>query len=149
MNTPLRGCGFVLLAAMLLSAQDVPAVPSENLENTVANRSVPFVDLLREAEAGNASAQYSVANAYAIGSVVPKNGAEAVRWWLQAARNGFAKAQNRMGYLYQHGMGVPRDYAEAVRWSALRQSKNCQKHSTTWLRCINRVRVYNGTTLTR
>ena len=63
MNTQSRVCGFVVLAAMLLNAQDVPAVPSENLENAVANRSLPFVDLLRDAEAGNASAQYSVANA--------------------------------------------------------------------------------------
>ena len=86
MNTQLWVCGYVLLAAMLLNAQDVPAVPSENLENAVANRSVPFVDLLREAEAGNVSAQFSVANAYSIGSVVPKNDAEAVRWWLEAAR---------------------------------------------------------------
>ena len=119
MNTQLWVCGYVLLAATLLNAQEVPAVRSENLENAVANRSLPFVDLLREAEAGNASAQYSVANAYGIGNVVPKNDAEAVRWWLQAARKGFAKAQNRMGFLYEHGMGVPRDYGEAVRWFSI------------------------------
>jgi TPR repeat protein len=85
---------------MLLNAQDVPPEPSESLGNAVANRSVPFVDLLREAEAGNESAQYDVANSYGTGSGVPKNDAEAVRWCLQAARKGFAKAQNRMGYLY-------------------------------------------------
>ena len=52
MNRQLCFCGFVLLAAMLLNGQDVPPMPSENLGNAVANRSVPFVDLLREAEAG-------------------------------------------------------------------------------------------------
>ncbi len=31
--------------------------------------------------------------------------------------------------------------------SAVRQSKNCQKHSTTSLTCIKTVRVCNGTTL--
>ena len=99
MNRQFWVYGFVFLAAMLLNAEDVTPVFPENLANAVANRSVPFVELLQQAEAGDKYAQYSVANAYAAGSGVPKNDAEAVRWWLQAARQGFAEAQNSMGYI--------------------------------------------------
>jgi len=108
--------GFVLLAAMLLNAQDVSSVSPRNMGNAIANRSVPFVELLRQAEAGDKYAQYIVANAYATGSGVPKNDAETVRWLLQAARGGVAEAQNRMGYLYERGMAVPQDYGVAMRW---------------------------------
>jgi len=58
---------------------------------------MPFVELLRQAEAGDKYAQYSVGDSYATGRGVAKNDEEAVNWWLRAARNGIAEAQNHMG----------------------------------------------------
>ena len=89
--------GFILLPAVLI-AQDVIPVSPESLANMAANRSVPFVDLLLQAEAGDKYAQYRLADAYATGNGVPKSDAEAVKWLLQAAWNGFAEAQNSLGY---------------------------------------------------
>src|ERR1700746_3904499 len=107
--------GFILLPAVLI-AQDVIPVSPESLANMAANRSVPFVDLLLQAKAGDKYAQYRLGNAYASGSGVAKNDAEAVKWMLQAAGNGFAEAQNAMGYRYEHGTGVPQDYGAALHW---------------------------------
>src|ERR1700758_4308514 len=116
MNKEFWVYGFVLLTAMSLSAQDPTSVSDPNLGNTKTSRSIPFGDLLRQAEGGDGFAQCKVANAYANGDGVPKDTAEAVKWWLQSARNGISEAQNDVGYLYQHGIGVSQDYGEAVRW---------------------------------
>src|SRR6266576_991719 len=86
MNKQSWVCGVVFLAGILLNAQDVSQVPPENLKVVVAKRSEQFVELLRRAEAGDEHAQYSVANAYSTGTGVPKDDAEAIRWWLQAAK---------------------------------------------------------------
>jgi tetratricopeptide (TPR) repeat protein len=53
---------------------------------------------------------------YEKGIGVPKDDAEAVRWYRQAAEQGEAKAQYNLGTMYDFGSGVPEDDAEAVRW---------------------------------
>src|SRR5258706_9288782 len=116
MGRQIRICGFVLLCGTLLAAQDVPPVSPKTQGDAAVNKAMPFVELLRQAEAGDKYAQYSVGGSYATGRGVAKNDEEAVSWWLQAARNGLAEAQNRMGDIYEHGIGVPQNYGEALRW---------------------------------
>ena len=53
--------------------------------------------LLREAEAGNAQAQFEIANARHAGKGVQQNNAEAVKWYQQAAAQGHAGAQYELG----------------------------------------------------
>jgi uncharacterized protein len=50
---------------------------------------------------------------------VPKNYAEAVKWYRKAADQGFALAQYHLGRMYYIGNGVPKNDAEAVRWFRL------------------------------
>ena len=50
---------------------------------------------------------------------VPKDDAEAVRWFRLAAEQGTARAQFNLGVMYDNGEGVPEDDAEAVRWYRL------------------------------
>ena len=57
-----------------------------------------------------------LAFSYAHGQGVPKDDAEAFRWYREAADQGYAKAQYVLGWMYYHGQGVPQDYAEAFRW---------------------------------
>ena len=47
---------------------------------------------------------------------VPKDSAEAVRWYRKAAEQGVALAQLSLGVKYDYGDGVPKDSAEAVKW---------------------------------
>ena len=89
------------LAAMVLSAQD-------------------DLDTVRQAaDQGDAEAQYNLGVIYNNGEGVPKDDAEAVRWFQLAAEQGYAKAQFELGYKYRWGQGVPLDDAEAVRWYRL------------------------------
>ena len=70
----------------------------------------------REAEAGNAVAQYNLGCCYANGSGVAVDKAEAVKWYKRAAEAGDAASQYALGYCYANGDGVVSNEAEAVKW---------------------------------
>jgi hypothetical protein len=61
-------------------------------------------------------AQYGVGLAYAEGKDVPKDTAEAVRWYRKAADQGYRDAQCKLGVMYANGDGVPIDSAESLKW---------------------------------
>jgi TPR repeat protein len=71
---------------------------------------------MQKAERGDAVAQNILGSWYAAGRGVPRNYAEALKWFRRSAAQGYAVAQNRLGLCYASGLGVPRDYAEAARW---------------------------------
>ena len=68
------------------------------------------------AEQGDADAQYNLGHMYDTGEGIPKNPAEAVRWYRMAAEQGLADAQNNLGRMYDTGEGVPEDYVQAYAW---------------------------------
>jgi TPR repeat protein len=53
---------------------------------------------------------------YYNGAGVPKNDAEAVKWYRRAADQGMADAQYNLGVMYVSGAGVPKNDAEAYFW---------------------------------
>ena len=55
---------------------------------------------------------------YLHGQGVPKNYAEALKWFRKAAEgpSGHAYAQRQLGFMYYNGQGVPKNYAEALKW---------------------------------
>ena len=53
---------------------------------------------------------------YTHGKGVPKDTAEAVKWYRKAAEKDFAAAQFNLGKCYEDGVGLPKDNAEAVKW---------------------------------
>jgi len=52
---------------------------------------------------------------YAVAHGVPRDDAEAVKWYRMAAEQGHAGAQNILGCMYYKGEGVPQDNAEAAK----------------------------------
>jgi TPR repeat protein len=72
--------------------------------------------LQESARKGSAEAMWLLGNLYSAGLGVPRDQAEAVRWYLKAGENGSFSAMASLGYVYQNGLGVPKDQAEAVRW---------------------------------
>lgn len=71
-------------------------------------------DLLRQAKAGNADAQYNLAVMYQLGDGGAKDPAKAVEWYEKAAAQGQALAQFQMGLRYLLGQGVPKDEAKGL-----------------------------------
>jgi TPR repeat protein len=51
-----------------------------------------------------------------VGEGVPRDNAEVVKSYVQAAAQGNALAQYNLGVSYEQGKRVPRNYAEAVKW---------------------------------
>lgn len=76
----------------------------------------PLQGLRTLAEQGNAEAQFNLGQWYEHGRGVPKDYAEALRWYRLAAEQGDSFAQFDLGNHYSEGIGVPRDEKEAVRW---------------------------------
>ncbi len=94
---------LLLCVAMLLSGAAVSA----------AN----IAQLRQQAEAGDAQAQFQLAESYYRGEGTARNYAQALKWYRTAAENGHAKAQYQMGYLHQHGPAmVDKDDSKAFEW---------------------------------
>ncbi len=70
----------------------------------------------KDAEHGNANAQYNLGVMYSQGLGVTQDHAEAARWYQKAAEQGLADAQYNLGVMYSQGLGVTQDHAEAVKW---------------------------------
>ncbi len=73
----------------------------------------PNEDLLGQAEAGDAAAQFKLAVHYAEGGAGPRNYEQAAQWYEKAAQQGLAVAEYRLGSLYEKGLGVGKDIQRA------------------------------------
>lgn len=78
--------------------------------------------LMRQAEAGDTNAQFRVATAYDSGQGAPRDGKEAMRWYLKAAENGHAEAQNSVG----SGLQAAKRFKEALPWY---ERASAQRHA--------------------
>ena len=73
-----------------------------------------FAEIKKEAEAGQANAQYNLGVMYARGDGVPNDFVEAAKWFLMAAEQEYRPAQYTLGIMYKRGEGVPQDLNKAV-----------------------------------
>lgn len=100
MGRVLRACAMVVLALALPFGGH-------------AQQSDPGA-LRAAAEAGNAQAQFKLAETLRTGTGVPQNYARAARWYQAAADQGNPAALNGLAGLYAAGLGVDRDPARAL-----------------------------------
>lgn len=88
-------------------------------EKALANKAVPnkaLDELKAKAKAGDATAQFELANQYVNGSGVPQDDKQAAHWYRQAAEQGDQYAQYNLGVLHYKGKGVEQDYPQAAMW---------------------------------
>ena len=92
-----------------------PPVPSAGPLTTLAAPPAvgPSKNLLGQAEAGDAAAQFDLAVRYAEGGAGPRNYELAAQWYERAAQQGLAMAEYRLGSLYEKGLGVGKDLQRA------------------------------------
>jgi len=94
--------------------EDIRTVSKQRTESHIGINAVKSI--LAEAERGDAKSQNSLGVIYHDGEEVPKDYAEAAKWFHKSAEQGVAIAQNNLGVMYYKGEGVPKDYTEAVKW---------------------------------
>jgi len=75
--------GIVLAVAVFISAS--------------VSHAQNVTELKSKAESGDVLAQSTLGNAYHLGKGVPKDEAEAIRWWQKAAEKGDLGAQMNLG----------------------------------------------------
>jgi TPR repeat protein len=71
------------------------------------------------ADAGVASAQFKLANAYFAGRGVARDPAQALFWYGRAARQGLPEAQHALGIVLIGGLAGSRDPVEGYKWLIL------------------------------
>jgi uncharacterized protein len=112
----------VLAFLILVLALAAPATAAELDDAVAAAHRGEYATALRGlsplAEGGDARAQFDIGFMHAQGWGVPKDSAEAIKWYRKAADQGLQIAQHFLGIAYWKGDGVQRDYAEAARWFA-------------------------------
>jgi hypothetical protein len=69
-----------------------------------------------QAEEGDATAQFALGHAFATGTGVQRDFAQAHAWYLKAAAQGHSGAQHNLGCIYDSGQGVSKNAAEAAKW---------------------------------
>jgi hypothetical protein len=72
---------------------------------------------------------------YSVGVGVPKNDAEAVKWFRKAADAGDVRAQSNLGKLYETGRGLPKNEEEALQWyrKAAKQDYARAQYDVGWM----------------
>ena len=75
-----------------------------------------LAELRREADGGDALAQYRLAGICATGDGVAQDVPAALGWCSKAAEQGLAEAEYNLGLIHAQGLGVPDDQAEAASW---------------------------------
>ena len=104
-NTRRGKLAFLLIALVVLAGFQPGPANTQDIEQ-----------LRKDAEQGDATAQYNLGVMYAEGQGVPQDYQQAVNWFRKAAEQGYASAQYNLGFSYATGEGVPQDYQEAVNW---------------------------------
>ncbi len=92
------------------------------------NYAIAQKQFLEAAERGDATAQYSLALMYDSGKNIPRNDAEAIRWYRAAAEQGHAAAQYNLSMVHFFGKGVPQNYVTAYKWILLADAHE-EKHA--------------------
>ncbi|OLF60176.1 hypothetical protein BTN33_01105 [Aeromonas veronii] len=72
--------------------------------------------LIKQAEAGDATAQFQLGTKYNFGRDIEQSDSQAVKWYRKAALQGHSGAQCFLGVMYDTGRGVEQSDSKAVEW---------------------------------
>ena len=106
---------FALAAAQQTTPPSSPTPAQETVKRQPLSSS-EISQLRTKAEAGDASAQSALGNAYWTGDGVLHSDETAVTWFRKAADQGDADGENALGTMYRMGEGVTKDRDEALLW---------------------------------
>jgi len=105
------------------SSAPASSAPASSGQATSAVPVPVFATTQKDAESGDALAQYNLGVMYRDGQGMPQNYAEAMKWFRLAADQGLADAQYELARMYNKGQGVRPDYSEAVNLYRLASAK--------------------------
>ncbi len=118
MNRPLPLATLELVAVLCSGCEtDSRGTNLSAMSQPAAEKTPATLKLEQEAEHGSPSKQYKLGQLYDYGAEgVPRDQAEALKWYTLAARRGHAVAQNNLGVMYGEGLGTAKDLVQAKYW---------------------------------
>lgn len=117
-NLCIRSMGKLFLTLIFIAMVGAcsESSPPSSKQEAATSAEKRLAQLQKQADSGDADAQYNLGLMYAKGEGVPKDAAKAVELWQKAAAQGNAHAQSMLGGMYADGEGVPRDLVLAYAW---------------------------------
>jgi len=122
MNTVLKKLLILASVCCLCASASASASATATASNWQANavhsgkNNFDVAKLRKEAEQGDAHAQYNLGVSYENGLDVPQDYSQALTWLRKSAEQGYAPGQNGLATLYSYGRGVTRDDKQSVVW---------------------------------
>ncbi len=112
-------CKYLAFSALL--AVSVSGANAQDWEQGLksaeqGNFKAALINYLNAAQKGDSRAMMSLGAMYEDGEGVPKNYAEAMRWFRQAAEHGATNAYDTLGLTYEIGKTVEQNYVKAHMW---------------------------------
>ncbi|MBC8285235.1 MAG: sel1 repeat family protein [Nitrospinae bacterium] len=80
------------------------------------NYKLALEKLLPLAARGHSAAQYNLGVMSEWGNGVPKDNAEALKWYKLSAEGSHRDAQNNLGAMYSKGEGTKQSFVDALKW---------------------------------
>jgi len=121
-----HGCRVMTLQSQLIRL----VVASALAVTAVLAQAQNIADLLHKAQAGDAKAQYDLADAYSEGKGIPKDPKQGLIWLRKSASQGYVGAEATLGYMYQKGIEIEPDPHEAANWYRKAARQNNAKAQT-------------------
>jgi len=88
----------------------------ENKTRSVVTQDSNLALLQREANAGNAEAQYQLGRMYDTGDKLERDRQKGIAWFTAAANQGHAESQYRLAIAYLYGIAVSKNVATGESW---------------------------------
>ena len=108
---------FILILATFFPSPSLANQFQEGLDAIhETNYEVALKKLLPLAARGHSAAQYNLGVMSEWGNGVPKDYAEALKWYKLSAEGSHKDAQNNLGAMYSKGEGVEQSFVEAFKW---------------------------------
>lgn len=104
-------CLLLLTSLFVFSGNLTLASSEEGLQQLTQEK---YSEILKEAESGDADAQFKIGIFYQDGALVDQDPKVASEWFLKASNGGHVGATNSLGRLYANGLGVERNPEKAV-----------------------------------
>jgi len=105
---------ILMFAAVVGACGESSSPPSK--QESAPSAEERLAQVQKQADSGDAYAQFGLGAMYHNGKGVPKDYAKAAEWYQKAAAQGNANAQFILGLIYKNGEDVPKDAAKAVEW---------------------------------
>jgi TPR repeat protein len=121
MRRTLLAVAFLTLVSPSRAAPHEPAAAAERETAAIFDQAWggdehAYKHLRKLADAGNVQAQNGIGNFYADGKFVPKDEAEALKWWTKAAEQGFREAQYNVAQARLRAIRHDDDMVKVNEW---------------------------------